>query len=220
VITRTQLDRMAAAGCADPDCDHVHEPLSEIYFHSRCHPEAGTDVVQIESGLGFHCHGCGKRLAGVLVKVPPLSVSKVCHPDEGVESLYTVATGRIGMRCNECKALIAEVEVASEVDGPTCSDPICHSCIENRNVVEVAEAERVKTLPGGLEKWVGRDIKKSFPVEPGTQVGEEFMWCTVLGVAGDSLRCRLMSQPACLTYLQQNDIVEVTEDEIWACWVE
>jgi uncharacterized protein YegJ (DUF2314 family) len=80
------------------------------------------------------------------------------------------------------------------------------------------EALRMKSLPG-LQKWVGRGVKKGYPADPGEYSKSEHMWLTVLSVEGTRLRCELASTPFYLTYMQRGDIVEIEESEIEEVWI-
>jgi hypothetical protein len=80
----------------------------------------------------------------------------------------------------------------------------------------------LRKRPGGLEKWVGREVKKGYPCDPGQYPGREHMWLTVLSVTtGGRLRCELKSTPFhCTSYLERGEIVEIDEAEIEEVWPE
>lgn len=67
-LTKIQLDKMAAHGCANPDCDHKNHE-GEIYLNSRCHPGAPVHAVyKLRSGkVRLMCCVCKKFVADVAV---------------------------------------------------------------------------------------------------------------------------------------------------------
>jgi phage FluMu protein Com len=67
LLTKTELDELAAAGCSEPGCTHSHdgEPLRLV---GKCHQQ-GNDV-EYEYGssiLVIRCRVCGKLVAMVSV---------------------------------------------------------------------------------------------------------------------------------------------------------
>lgn len=68
MITRKELDRMAAGGCQSPDCDHK-EHGDTFFLHGRCHV-GGQIEVSYRAGSGVlrvGCRECGKVIALVAV---------------------------------------------------------------------------------------------------------------------------------------------------------
>ena len=77
-------------------------------------------------------------------------------------------------------------------------------------------ADAIKRSPGGLEKWLGHTVKKSFAQVTMAQVTGESMWVKITGVEGNQLVGTLVNEPCLATYLQHGDRVILAEDEIFA----
>lgn len=70
--------------------------------------------------------------------------------------------------------------------------------------------------PGGLEKWVGRTVKKGFMQNTMPEVNNEWMWVEITRVDNGHLVGTLVNDPCLATYLKYGDQVILTEDEIFA----
>jgi hypothetical protein len=53
-------------GCTVPGCDHTAHD-SEIYFHSRCHPDVPTWTSYRAGVLSTWCAACGRQVSAVAV---------------------------------------------------------------------------------------------------------------------------------------------------------
>lgn len=81
---------------------------------------------------------------------------------------------------------------------------------------QAARAREVRQAAGGIEKWIGKVVKKGFPQFRDGPVDQEFMWLEVTGVRDGELVGRLSNVPVQATYLSHGDEVVFSEDEIVA----
>lgn len=64
-LTKEHLNyTLGHEGCSDPQCADHHQPLEELYFHGRCHPDSPTWVCYRKDGtLLIECAQCRKPIA-------------------------------------------------------------------------------------------------------------------------------------------------------------
>jgi DNA-directed RNA polymerase subunit M/transcription elongation factor TFIIS len=68
LLTRKELDAGLARGCGDPHCTHHHEPQTEIFLKSNCHPNAGLSACYYKDGtLILTCRLCHRLVVKILV---------------------------------------------------------------------------------------------------------------------------------------------------------
>jgi hypothetical protein len=68
IQTRKDLDEMLSRGCNEPECEHHHEKMSELFINSGCHPGTGVDACYNAEGiLIFTCHFCDQHIVSVKV---------------------------------------------------------------------------------------------------------------------------------------------------------
>jgi hypothetical protein len=84
---------------------------------------------------------------------------------------------------------------------------------------QILEARKIKASPRGLEKWVGKVVKKRFATTDTSFATGEWMWVQVLRVEGGRLVGRLDNDPVCCD-LRYNDVVSLDESEIIAVCVD
>jgi hypothetical protein len=77
-------------------------------------------------------------------------------------------------------------------------------------------AQRVKALPGGLEKWIGYVVKKRFEQIIDPRFKAECMWVHIEGHSNGRLLGRLWNKPVYATYVKHGDAVIMEESEIIA----
>lgn len=64
-LTRKQLDAMTCGGPGG--CDHTAGGGHEMYFHARCHMEAGTEASYKDGVITMSCAQCGLFIADIKV---------------------------------------------------------------------------------------------------------------------------------------------------------
>ena len=63
-MTRTELDKVVAAGCQQPGCNCKGQPIS---FHPGCHPNSPTWASYFDGTLYIQCAECRSPIAAVAV---------------------------------------------------------------------------------------------------------------------------------------------------------
>ena len=68
------LERGIARGCQTPGCKHdKHGPVTTLFLHSNCHPNAGVEV-HFATGSGvicIICHQCQRPIVNIGVATDP-----------------------------------------------------------------------------------------------------------------------------------------------------
>lgn len=69
MLKKAALDRIAAAGCQNPDCQHKDHQHGAIFLHGNCHPRADVSASYVAGSgvLVIKCAQCGKMITQVAV---------------------------------------------------------------------------------------------------------------------------------------------------------
>jgi hypothetical protein len=70
IQTKSDLDKILAEGCGNPECKEHHEQMSELFIHAQCHPEErGVNVCYNAEGLiKISCAICDRPIVNIAVK--------------------------------------------------------------------------------------------------------------------------------------------------------
>jgi len=129
---RERLDKLAAAGCGDPQCQECAKPMTgaPCYLHSSCHPEVPHLIYHSFGAISVEClrTDCMKtilsfqsRRTQLLLaswtiiathgKDELLHLTNQCHPDTPLWCSYQHGSGVITAHCAQCQQPLARFTI-------------------------------------------------------------------------------------------------------------